>query len=95
MWDCAGIVRNEIDLKRAEVEINKLKQEFKRDKKCLNKDEYEYRNMLTISSLIVGAAILRKESRGAHCRSDYSVTKTEPVHSSIIKQEERLLSNVV
>lgn len=95
MWDCAGIVRNEIDLKRAEVEINKLKQEFKRDKKCLNKDEYEYRNMLTISSLIVGAAILRKESRGAHCRSDYSVTKTEAVHSSIIKQEERLLSNVV
>ena len=95
MWDCAGIVRNEIDLKRAEVEINKLKHEFKRDKKCLNKDEYEYRNMLTISSLIVRAAILRKESRGAHCRSDYSVTNTEAVHSSIIKQEERLLSNVV
>ena len=95
MWDYAGIVRNEKDLLKAKLEIDRLKSEFMRDKKCLNKDEYEYRNMLTISSLIVECALARKESRGAHCRSDYSATNLNAIHSNIIKYEEKELSYVV
>ena len=33
--------------------------------------EYEYRIMLTIADLITTAALSRKESRGAHYRTDY------------------------
>ena len=72
MWNNVGIIRSEEDLIFAKGEVEKLKKEFKRTRKCLNKDEYEYRNMLTAASLIIEGALNRKESVGAHCRSDYS-----------------------
>ena len=91
MWNKVGIIRTEASLNEAKNEIHKLKDNFKRLRKCLNKDEYEYRNMLIVSSLIVESALTRKESRGAHCRSDYGQTLSEAVHSNIIKNEEEEL----
>jgi aspartate oxidase len=52
------------------IDIKTLKDAFKRERKCLNKEEYEYRNMLTVAELITDAALKRKESIGAHCRKD-------------------------
>ncbi len=91
MWDNAGIIRSEQSLVQAQKEIEQMKTKFKRMRKCLNIQEYEYRNMLTTAGLIVEGALARKESRGAHCRSDYSQTNVEAVHSNIIKQENREL----
>ena len=91
MWNNAGIIRSEESLVKAEAEIKRMKSEFKRERKCLNKEEYEYRNMLTTAELIVKGALARKESRGAHCRSDYRETMPDAMHSDIIKQEERAL----
>ena len=91
MWNNAGIIRSEESLVKAETEIKRMKSEFKRERKCLNKEEYEYRNMLTTAELIVKGALARKESRGAHCRSDYRETMSDAMHSDIIKQEEREL----
>lgn len=91
MWNNAGIIRSEESLVKAEAEIKRMKSEFKRERKCLNKEEYEYRNMLTTAELIVKGALARKESRGAHCRSDYRETMSDAMHSDIIKQEEREL----
>lgn len=85
MWTNAGIVRTNESLTIAKNKIEKLKNDFKRRRKCLNKDEYEYRNMLTVSGLIVDAALNRKESRGAHCRSDYKQTDAIPKHSETSK----------
>lgn len=93
MWNQVGIVRNETDLDNALKEVKKLKTEFKRSRKCLNIDEYEYRNMLTSAELIIKSALLRKESRGAHSRSDFPQISDKAVHSNIIiseKQEERV-----
>lgn len=87
MWDKVGIIRNENELKEALDKIVKMKSEFKRVRKCLNKDEYEYRNLLTVAELIVKSAINRKESRGAHSRSDYKTTLENAEHSNLIKQE--------
>lgn len=93
MWNNVGIIRSEESLLKARDEINNLKQSFKRNRKCLNKDEYEYRNMLTAAALVVEGAISRKESRGAHCRSDYKLTLDSAQHSNIVKTSERELVN--
>ena len=81
MWENVGIIRTEDGLKMAEAEVDKLRENFKRRRKCLNQNEYEYRNMLTVASLIIKSALERKESRGAHCRSDFSSTNEVAKHS--------------
>jgi L-aspartate oxidase len=69
MWEKVGIVRREKDLKLALSELKKIghKIHYIPD----NKDELELKNMATASILIAQAALNRKESRGAHFRSDY------------------------
>ena len=85
MWDKVGIIRTEKDLLKAKSEIVAYKKAFKRKRKCLNQDEYEYRNMLTVAELIIDSALERKESRGAHSRSDYITTLNNGVHSNLKK----------
>ena len=91
MWNNVGIIRSQESLEDAKNKINLLKNGFKRRRKCLNRDEYEYRNMLTAASLIVESALERKESRGAHCRSDYPQTDSIAKHSNMIKNSEKEL----
>ena len=89
MWNNVGILRNKESLLLAYNEIKKLKNDFKRLRRCLNKDEYEYRNMLTVAELITESALNRKESRGAHCRSDYNQTNILAEHSYIDSSNEK------
>ena len=91
MWNKAGIIRCEKNLIEAKNELLEMQNDFKRNRKCLNKDEYEYRNMLTAALLIVESALNRKESRGAHSRSDYPQINENGVHSSITKQNNKEL----
>ena len=83
MWDNAGIIRSEEKLLEAKAKIEELKKNFKRNRKCVDISEYEYRNMLTVASIIVESALNRKESRGAHSRSDYRQTDEIAKHSEI------------
>ena len=85
MWNNVGIIRTEESLKKAQTEVEKLKTDFKRRRKCMNQDEYEYRNMLTVAPLIIKSALGRQESRGAHFRSDYKETMPDALHSNIDK----------
>ncbi len=87
MWDNVGILRSEKTLLNALEELNKLKAEFLRPYKCLSKEEYELKNMLTVAGLIAFCALQRKESRGAHYRLDYPNLNEECIHSHITKEE--------
>jgi succinate dehydrogenase/fumarate reductase flavoprotein subunit len=91
MWDNVGIIRSEETLLKAKDSIKKLINDFKRNRKCINQEEYEYRNMLTVSSIIIEAALNRKESRGAHSRSDYKQINETAEHSCITKKYEEEL----
>ncbi len=94
MWNNVGIIRSEENLLKARKEVENLKKAFKRTRKCLNKEEYEYRNMLSVASLIIDSALSRKESRGAHCRSDYSQLDRVARHTNLLKNEEKERINV-
>lgn len=94
MWDNVGIIRTQEGLEFARNRIKELSSIFKRNRKCLNKEEYEYRNMLTVALLIVESALNRDESRGAHSRSDCNLTKEFAEHSNIKKSKERILEYV-
>ena len=91
MWNNVGIVRNESGLRDANREVQRMINEFKRNRKCASQDEYEYRNMLTAAQLIIQSALERKESRGAHSRSDYKETLLDATHSNIIKNKKELV----
>lgn len=85
MWNNVGIFRDEHSLLMAESELRQLKTEFPRTFKCTSREEYEFRNMLITSELIINSALMRKESRGAHYRTDYPQTNENCVHSIIAK----------
>ena len=90
MWKLVGIVRSEKSLTTAVEKLNELQEKFSRKDKCLNKSEYELKNMLTVAKLIAVSALRRKESRGAHYRLDYLNTYEDCVHSLLNKKEGEL-----
>lgn len=65
MWEDVGIIRSEKSLNNALKKLNAI--HFVAN----NKTEIELKNMLQISKLITQAALDRKESRGAHYRTDF------------------------
>jgi L-aspartate oxidase len=64
-----GMVRDETGLSRALEELDGLEAEL--DPPGASSEEYELFNLLTNARHIARAALLRKESRGAHLREDY------------------------
>lgn len=91
MWNYVGILRDENSLKTADAKLQKLKEKFYPENasslKYSNKYEYEFKNMLTVAQLIINSALKRKESRGAHFRTDYQATSDVAEHSCLIKGE--------
>lgn len=73
MWDYVSIVRSENRLKRAAVRLRNLRMEVKDFYwgYRVNYDILELRNLVTVASLIVDCAQMRKESRGLHYMIEY------------------------
>lgn len=77
MWNNVGIYRNELDLLTAERDIKKLiTSPLKISSPREIPDAVITQNMLLVSSLVIEGALLRKESRGAHARTDIKTRTT-------------------
>ncbi len=69
MWDDVGILRDGETLERAIRAILRLEQGLR--PRPLERPGIETRNQLFVGRLITESALARRESRGAHFRSDY------------------------
>ena len=74
MMEKAGIIRNKNKLHQLLKLIEERRVELN-DISAVNQKLWEYKNMLTVSKLIVLSALQRKESRGGHFRSDFPQQK--------------------
>lgn len=72
MWENVGIIRNGQELNNAIEQLTEISKKISENPSTF--EESELSNMLTISILITKAALDRKESRGAHYRTDYPKT---------------------
>ncbi|KAF0153186.1 MAG: L-aspartate oxidase [Ignavibacteria bacterium] len=81
LWENVGIIRNQKQMERCITVLNNL------EKKYLGvQNEFYFlqtQNLIKLANLIVKAALVRKESRGCHYRSDYPNPKSKFRASSI------------
>ena len=68
MWEDVGILRLEANLKVARDVLREMDQAHSWSSMAT----FEFQNMLDVANLITESAIIRRESRGAHYREDYS-----------------------
>ncbi len=85
MTDKVGIYRSEATLEEALTIVHELQEQFKHVRvtdtsKRFNTDvlgAIEAENILTFSEVVVKSALARRESRGAHARTDYPTRNDE------------------
>lgn len=87
MWNNVGILRDEVSLKAANEKLKNIKSKMPNTVKCFNKSEYEFKNMVTAAQLVIDSALNRRESRGAHYRTDYTMSNAIAEHSCITNFE--------
>ena len=95
MWEKVAIVRDEKNLNEALKDLLEMQKDLENldvsDKHQYNTDlvtALEVINMVEICILTVKSAILRRESRGAHFRSDFPESKDEWKKSIIMNKKE-------
>jgi succinate dehydrogenase / fumarate reductase flavoprotein subunit len=95
MQNLVGIFRTEEDLKKALVELEKLKARAGKagveGSRLFNPGwhlSYDLKSMLTVSEAVTQSALARAESRGAHSRIDFPKPDTvwEKIHNIIVKE---------
>lgn len=90
MWKNVGIIRDENSLLQALSDLKKISEEFGRNRFCTSAEEFELRNLLHVALVITNMALRRKESIGAHFRSDSPVM--EEKNSVEVKNNESSVS---
>jgi len=79
MWEHAGILRSEEQLNKGLRKMEEIKESLSSDIASLEELSFDavlknldLRNVLLASELVLKSANMRKESRGAHYREDYT-----------------------
>lgn len=68
MWECAGIERDAASLERGLETVGRWP---RADGEAVSRESFERRQMATLAELMLRAASMRTESRGAHYRKDF------------------------
>jgi fumarate reductase flavoprotein subunit len=86
MWDRAGLVRDAAGLGEARAGLERIADGLERagvpGHGTFNvawQDWLNLTNQVTVARLIVGSALERRESRGAHYRSDFPAPESGPL----------------
>lgn len=87
MTEYVGIERDEKGLLKAKKKIENIAQQIVMLQNICVKD-FEIQNIVQLSGLIVESALERKESRGAHYRSDYPYKDDENWKRNIVRSKE-------
>jgi len=94
MWEHAGIIRDERRMKRGLYELEQIRT-LVADQKAYSIKSSEFpalldvRNMLIPCEAVMRTALLRKESRGAHARSDYKSKSSRYLGSFVCRKSGR------
>ncbi|HWA77613.1 MAG TPA: fumarate reductase/succinate dehydrogenase flavoprotein subunit [Polyangiaceae bacterium] len=94
MEDCVGIVREEEELKQGVSRLEALKERVK-NVKAPGASQYNpgwheaiaMKSLMVTSEAVARAALIRKESRGAHTRIDYEGERDEWVKVNIVSRK--------
>jgi L-aspartate oxidase len=87
MWEKVGIIRCEKSLTEAKSQLDDWVSIL--DKVVMTRREIELKNMIICARLITKAALLRKESVGAHYRSDFPDRGEKWQEHIVLKKAER------
>ena len=83
MWLYAGLLRDEAGLATIQAELQTMRGELP---PATTRENAELRNLHTVAELIVASALARKESRGAHARTDFPQHDAGPAkHSRMVR----------
>jgi len=89
MMAYAGIIRLEVDLVHLASWLNESLESIELDSSLDNytEDEAQRLFMLQTAKLVTNAALLREESRGAHCRKDFQKENTQWDNLHIVQSQ--------
>ena len=88
MWNYAGILRNEALLRKGLFELEEIKKLIENKTVFSDFNSYEIRNMLTVAEIVINSALERKESIGAHFRTDACTKNEEQIKNKGIVENE-------
>lgn len=88
MTKYVGIIRNQQSLEKAAEIINGIYTKYT-DLSGFSLVKLEVLNMLTVAGLVIESALERKESRGAHYRTDFDKTDNVNWKKNIVKELEK------
>ena len=88
MWRVGGIVREGKSLE-AGLERVRFWQSYVLNRRFNESSAWELQNMLTVAELILRAALIREESRGAHYRKDFPETDDRKWKRTIVLNVKR------
>ncbi len=86
MWDDVGIIRSEHSLNNALKNLARFNQALG-ESEAPERWEIERANMILVSDIIVRAALNRKESRGAHYRTDFPEPRQSRLYHNLLHQD--------
>src|SRR5665213_2821777 len=82
MWQHAGLLRDQAGLAAMQAELEAMRPELPA---AATREGAELRNLHTVAELITASALARKESRGAHARTDF------PEHTPGVARHSRMV----